>query len=378
VEARTTKRSPEPLNVLIVAPWAERAGGAEQMLWSILRCVDPALLAPEVAFLSSGPLAQEVRSLGFAVEVLRAQRLRNVASYVHTVAQLARLMRRRRHSLVVSWSAKTHLYAGLAAAVSRTPSIWWQHAIPSGHWIDRLATLVPARAVGCSSNACAAGQRRLRPRRRTFVVHPGVGRDGPERSLSRSEIGLPEDAFVVGVVGRLQPWKGQDAVIRATGELRRRGVPARALVVGGEAFGFSRGYGVELRRLAHELGLAGDVVFAGQVPDARPYYGAMDVCVNASDSEPFGIAVIEAMAAGVPVVARKRGGPAEIIENGRTGLLVDDDLVGALMRLAHDRSARERLGEAARSEVERRFSAVSAADALARELSNLASAPGAG
>jgi glycosyltransferase involved in cell wall biosynthesis len=358
--------------VQVVAPWAERAGGAEEMLWTMLNELDRSLISPELVFLRDGSLVQEVRSVGVRADVVPTGRLRQVPSYVSAVTRLSQLVRQRRPDVVLAWSAKAHLYAGVAAAIARVPAVWWQHAIPDGHWIDRLATMVPARAVGCSSVACAAGQSLVRPRRRTFVVHPGIDVDRRRPSVSRSELGLPPDAFVVGVVGRLQPWKRQDTVIRTTRELRLQGIPACALIVGGEAFGLSPGYGEDLRRLVQELGLEAHVKFTGQVADARPYYAVMDACVNASDAEPFGITVLEAMAVGVPVVARRRGGPSEIIDDERTGLLADDDLTGALARLAHDHELRTRLGEAGRGEVEERFTAKGAAQSLARELRNTA------
>jgi glycosyltransferase involved in cell wall biosynthesis len=338
------------VRVLIAAPWGERAGGAEQMLWTLLRHLNRETIEPELVFLSPGPFADEVSSLGIRTWTIPAGRLRAPIAYTGAVAALVRLIRDRRPELVLAWSAKAHLYLGAANIFTRPrrPALWWQHAIPTGHWLDRLATLVPATAVGCSSHACEAAQLRLRPRRRTFVVHPGVELRRSGSAVSRATLEIPEDAWVVGSVGRLQPWKGHDRVIAAVAELRRRGIPAVALIVGGESFGFSRGYGEELHTLAIEAGIGAHVVFTGHVTEVADYYDLMDVFVNATDSEPFGIALAEAMASGRPVVALSRGGPAEIIEDRISGRLITEaDLPVTLSELAADEGLAWRLGTAA-------------------------------
>jgi glycosyltransferase involved in cell wall biosynthesis len=344
------------------------------MLWTILRHIDRSAIEPEVAFLSSGPFVDEIASLGIHTFLIPSGRLRNPVAYIRTVARLAGLIRRRRPEFVLSWSAKVHVYQGVSAALTGQGerTVWWQHAIATGHWLERLATLIPAAAVGCSSRACEDAQRRLRPRRPTFVVYPGVEVDTSATALTRAELGIPEEAWVIGVVGRLQPWKRQDRVIRAVAQLRDEGVSAAALVVGGVAFGRSVPYSNDLRALAHKLGVSDHVVFTGQVSDATRYLSAMNVLVNASDSEPFGIVMIEAMAAGLPVVANASGGPLEILEGGVTGTLVEDgDILAALRQLASNQTLATRLAYNARGAAIQRFSALSSASSFEEALQRL-------
>jgi glycosyltransferase involved in cell wall biosynthesis len=200
-------------------------------------------------------------------------------------------------------------------------------------------------------------------------VYPGVELADVDASLERSELAIGEQAWVVGIVGRLQPWKGQDRVIRAVAQLRSEGVEAAGLVVGGSAFGLSRPYAEELASLARDLGVAGSVTFTGQVPDARPYYALMDVVVNASKEEPFGISVVEAMAACRPVVAFRAGGPAEILEDGKSGVLTSPDrLVTALAALHADRELAAALAAGGRERARAVFGAEPAAAAFARAI----------
>ena len=157
---------------------------------------------------------------------------------------------------------------------------------------------------------------------------------------------------IVGLVGRLQPWKGQDRVLRAQGLLRDRGHAFHLLIVGGDSYGLSPEYAASLPPLVQSLHLEGAVTMTGQVPDASPYIEQMDVLVNASDPEPFGIVLLEGMARSVPVVAVDSGGPGEFISDGVTGVLArsgaPEDLADALEPLLADPDLRRRLGAAGR------------------------------
>lgn len=370
------------LRVLIVTPRGDRLGGAEEMLWLTLKHCDRDRIEPTVAFLDRGPFVAEVRALGIATETIEIGRLREFGATIGAVRRLSRVVQRLRPDLLLNWSAKAHIYGAPAAVASGSgvPVLWWQHATTDGHWIDRLATLLPAQAVGASSESGRLAQAALRPRRPVFVVHPGVER--PQRRLgggpeTRRRLGIPADATVAGIVGRLHPFKGQHHFLRALALLRRSGHDVHGLIVGGDAFALSPEYLHEVRDLIAELGLEDCVTMTGQVPDATPYFEAMDVCVSASTREAFGIVLVEAMAAGVPVVAVASGGPREIVEDGVTGVLVaaaEPELLadGVAVLLADPR--RRAAMSAAAALASRRFSAEAMAEGITSELTELARA----
>jgi len=350
------------MRILFIVPWAEKLGGAEAMLDSILAGAGEAGHEAQLVFLAPGPWAEQLRAAGFSVEVIPAGRLRALHRWAASVWRLARLIRRRRPDLVVNWSAKTQLYGAPAAVLAGRGDrvVWWQQLIPSEKgWLDRCATLLPTAAVGCYSTAAAEAQRALSPSRRTFVVSPGApapappaeGMEqgaGPERPAPALEPGVP----VVGLVGRLQPWKGQDRLLHAQALLRERGLEVHTLIVGGDSWGLSPDYAASLPGLAERLGLSGAVTMTGEVPDAGPYVERMDVLVNASDPEPFGIVLLEAMARGVAVVAVDSGGPGEFIDHLSTGVLAGSGapaaLADALELLLRDAGLRERIARAGR------------------------------
>jgi glycosyltransferase involved in cell wall biosynthesis len=358
-QACVTISEKERLRILITVPWGERLGGAEAMLQAVLDGAHDTGHELELVFFAPGPWPGELRRAGFRVDVLDAGRLRQLHRWAATVVRLARIFARRQPDLILNWAAKTQLYGAPAATLARMAdrNIWWQHSIPTGGWPDVLATLLPAMAVGCSSHAAAGAQLRLRPRRRTFVVGPGTPVPGPSRAAAVPE--LPAGVPVVGLVGRLQPWKGQDRLLAAQALLRQRGHELHTLIVGGDSYGLSPHYAQSLAGVIAHLGLTGAVTMTGEVPDAGPYIECMDVLVNASDPEPFGIVLLEGMARGVAVVAVNSGGPSEFIEDHRTGLLARSGepaaLADALEPLLASPALRTQLGEAGRDRYLRQF-----------------------
>jgi glycosyltransferase involved in cell wall biosynthesis len=367
------------VRVAITVPWGERLGGAEAMLWSFLRHLDRTRVEPLVVFLQPGPYVDEVEKLGLRTAVLEAGRLRQAWRLARTASSFARMLKRERSQLVLNWSAKTHLYGGLGAALAGMSgrTVWWQHGVPEGAWMDRLAAALPAAAVGCSSRAGAGAQSRLWPGRRTFVVYPGIDAPQPtpdgDLAALRASIGLPAEAFVLGVAGRLQPWKRQHLLIEAVAALRRRGRSVHGLVVGGDAYRLSPAYAESLPRLAAKLGVDGHVTFTGQVQEAAPYMELMDVVVNPSRLEPFGIVLVEAMALGKPVVAFASAGPLEIVQPGVSGLLVREEggtrgMVTALDRLLDDPELCRHLGIGARRRFAERFTARRMTESLTKAM----------
>ncbi|WP_278413424.1 glycosyltransferase [Stutzerimonas kunmingensis] len=129
------------------------------------------------------------------------------------------------------------------------------------------------------------------------------------REVARDHLGLPQNAWVVGNVGRLHPDKDQATLIRGFA-LALPDLPAGSLLA---IMGKGR-LEASLKSLAAELGVAERVRFLGQVPNGRNYFKAFDVFALTSDHEPFGMVLLEAMAAGVPVICSDCGGGREVVE----------------------------------------------------------------
>lgn len=352
-----------PVKVLFVMPLAHRHGGAENVLWNFLQSVDRSRVEPALVFFEEGPFRAEVASLGMSAHVLRPDDCPRPRIALFP-PRLARIVRGEDPDLLFSWLVEAQPFAGIAGVLTgRARRIaWWQANNPQIDFVERMATALPARAVFMYSHATAAVQRSIWPHRETIVIHPGI--DAPRRvpdgelARLRDQLGLPREP-VVGIVGRLCSWKGQHHVVRAIALLRARGHRVHGLIVGGNAYDFEPEYEPWLRALTSELGLDDHVTFTGQVPDGTVHMQLMDVIANASDHEPFGIVLLEAMGLGVPVVAVAAGGPAEIVEDGESGLLVPsasgEQLAGAFERILTFRELRDRLATGGAEAIRRRF-----------------------
>jgi len=355
--------------ILYVNPAGQRGGG-EVVIRNLAQGIHQYGYQAEVVLLARGPLAAEFRALGIRTSMLPAGRFRQKWFLLRTLWHLARLMRRRDVALVQSAGAKGHIYGGLAAALAAVPATWRLQDYPSPtHPWASLALRVPAADVVANAKRTLDRYARLsRLPRLVDVIYPGVDL-GAAPSVTpleeaapslRAELGLPADAPLVTMVGRLQRWKGQHVFLEAARAVSRRCPDARFLVVGDELFGLEADYLPLLRRLADQDGLAGRVTFTGQRDDVRCVLAASDVLVHASIlPEPFGQVIVEAMAQGKAVIASAAGGPLEIIDHGLNGLLTppgDAAALGeAIIALLDDHERRVSRGIAARLTVEHRF-----------------------
>ncbi len=319
-----------------------------------------------------GPLVAKLTEAGATVEVLpMADEARTVKrdrvvpgrlpvrALWHTARYVWRLRRRLRElrpDVVHTNTLKAAMYGGVAARLAGVPVIWHVRDRIADDYLPavtvRLIHLLARRiptAIITNSNATRAT---IGTTSRTVAVAPSPVVYDP---VSQPEVpSLVGGELVIGIVGRLAPWKGQDVFLRAFAQaFPERG--ARAVIVGGALFG-EDDFAASLRALCHELGLDDRVEFTGHVDDVPARLAQMHVVVHASViPEPFGQVVVEAMAAGRAVVAAAAGGPLEVVRNGEDGLLVPPGdvsaLAGALRRLADEPELAERLGRAARGRV---------------------------
>ncbi|HWU34782.1 MAG TPA: glycosyltransferase [Methylovorus sp.] len=163
-----------------------------------------------------------------------------------------------------------------------------------------------------------------------------IRRELVSRSDARVHLGLPEDALIFGNVGRLHHDKDQATLIKAFAQALPA-LPANALLV-------IIGQGpleASLKQLAHELHVDGKIQFLGQVPDARRYFKAFDAFILSSDHEPFGMVLLEAMAAELPIVCSDSGGGAEVVASvGNLFVTGDTSSLSASMKQLADNTSR--------------------------------------
>ncbi len=324
---------------LLVSP-SSKAAGAERALAGLAKYLPSHGWHPTAVLLEHGPLEGWLDSAGCTTVVLASHRTREVHRSIGTVALVARLLRSTEADVVLSNMDKGHLYGGSAALLARCPAVLWQQGIPTGSKripsgaIGKLAAAVPKVSVMASCQAAVVAQRAL-TRVPVHKVHLGINVDevaaASGRGLKiRASLGWLGET-VIGIVGRLQPWKGQEVFLKAADLLAAKRPSLRFCVVGGAILGSEGPYEADLRAYVQKNRVLRDrVYFAGHQDDAYAWMDALDIVVHASFGEPFGLVLVEAMALAKPLVATNVAGPTEIVVEGESGLLVPPGDANAL------------------------------------------------
>ena len=205
------------------------------------------------------------------------------------------------------------------------------------------------------------------PARRLSVLYNGIDPGERPSALQRHEarvaLGIADDAFAVGTVGRLDPVKNLQLLLQAHALVAARYPEARTVIVGD---GAER---AALEQKAADLGVSGSVIFTGYRQDVRRLMPAFDVYVNCSSYEGVSLTILEAMASTLPVIATPVGGNPEVVVDQETGLLVPArarSLADAITALALSPRRRRDMGDAGRWRVIRHFSIARMVDQYAR------------
>ena len=310
---------------------------------------------------------------------------------LRAILRLARLIRRERPAILHTHTAKAGAVGRIAALLAgdaRPPIVvhtfhghvlrgYFGRTMTFGfrtleRWLARTTTSLVAVSPEVRDDLVAL---RVAPASKFTVVRLGIdlahriASDGAQRRETRRQMGLRDDAFVVGWVGRMTAVKNTDSLVRALQALVHLGVDARLLLVGD---GPDRDH---LERYAHELGVMKRCLFLGYQEDVARFYDAIDALVLPSVNEGTPVSVIEALAAERPAVATRVGGTPDIIRDGIDGFLVDPadpgELAERLAELARDATRRAAMGAAGRARVLERYAVsqlIDDIDRLYREL----------
>ena len=363
-------------NVILYPHSSDELYGSDMVLLNLVRRLNREVFRPHVLLPTDlpyeGRLAAALSEAGVAHEslampVLRRRyfSLRHGPRFAgHLFSGTRGVMRIARKENAVMIHSNTNAVWGGALAASRLhlPHVWHVHELVTEPALVRrlIAWMVNrySQRVVAISHAVADHLLTDAPALagRITVIYDAVdtNRFSPAidgRALRRAW-GVDDDETLVGVVGRISAWKGQDFFLRAFALAAREHPRLRAVIVGDVTPGedWRR---QELQALARELGVADRVLWPGYHNDAPQVMAALDILALPSiRPEPFGMVVIEAMASGKPVVATAHGGPLESVVEGETGLLVSPrapaEMAAALARLADATGLRMRLGAAGR------------------------------
>lgn len=352
---------------------SSQMSGAEaslrSFLWGLRRADAP--IDPLIALPGEGSLTSLLRDEGWSVTLAPLRRLHRPRGLIDTMASLVHVLQTAPHicrlaqganaKIIHSNSTTAHLVGGLAGEKTGKPALWHcRDLVPLQKMAPQLANKA-TKIVAISNCVADALEKDGVSRDKISVIYNGLDPDEwrpRERSIVRELLGIPDDAFVFGVIGQLVPWKNHRAFIEAAAKLAQdEGCDnARFVIIGGDLWGEQQPYIQELRDDVKKAELAGRFNFVPNQADGADAMAALDCLVHPALDEPFGRVVMEAMAMSKPVIAMNENGPKEIIRNEEDGLLVQpDELASAMKRVLMDASLREHLSQNARPSVESRF-----------------------
>ena len=338
-------------------------GGTEQVIRQLITGLDSERVTSEILCIDGqvGAIGEQLRESGIPIVAVQRR-----PGFDRSLIRIIRTRLRKGHFDVVHCHQYTPWVYGWFAALGLPVSVvFTEHG---RFYPDRYrykAALVnqamarTTRAMVAISEATSQALARYEflPRSRIRVVYNGIAALQPDRdrmAALRAELGIPDQAFVMGTVSRMDPVKNQSMMLRAFHRFLQQCPEGWLLVVGDGAERES------LQFLAGELGISERVTFTGSVSQPANHMALMEVFLLSSFTEGTSMTLLEAMSLGIPAVATDVGGNPEIVREGINGMLVpvDDEqaFAEAMIGLWQEPETRSQLGQGARTRFDERFS----------------------
>jgi glycosyltransferase involved in cell wall biosynthesis len=343
---------------------ARSLGGGERHLADLARALHERGHEVYAALPARSPLRRELDTL--PASNIFSLPLRNALDF-GSALELARLMRE--HQIEIAHAHVARDYTLAALAVRQWPQA---KLVITRHVLFRLnrlhsITFRQVQRVIAVSHAVgrALTAQKIFPATKIKVIPNGIdfrrfdaSLEGFDREAFRRRMNIPQGSFLIGTVGEIKRQKGHEEFLRAATIISRENKATHFIIAGADSTRTGE-HLAALERLISELGLTNRVHFTGWLDEVAPLMAALDVYVSASRTESFGLAMVEAMAAGLPVVATATEGALEIIDNKETGVIVPVDdyeaLAARVLYLLKDEDERARLGASANSRARERF-----------------------
>lgn len=337
-------------------------GGAETVFVELAAGLDPACYRSLALIRGAGWVESALRERQVQTVVLDCKGSFNLRYLLRLMA----LIRRERVDLIQAHLFGSSVYCALAGALMRRPVVATFHgdvdiSVGERFLVAKFSVLrIGARRIVAVSKALAANLVARTPLRpdRMEVIYNGISVscfEGPQESRLRRQLALPDDTVLIGALGNIRPAKDYPGLLEAYTRVASTR-PDTCLVIAGEGKGRLM---AELQAQCSRLNLEGRVHFLGFCADPGEYLRNLDIFVLGSVTEGFSIATIQAMAAGIPVVVTRSGGPQEIVSEGHDGLLVAPgdpvQLADALLQLIASPDERNKMARAGKATVQMRF-----------------------
>jgi glycosyltransferase involved in cell wall biosynthesis len=339
-----------PKNILFIHCESDLYGSNVSLI-NLCTNLDPLQFKPFVVLAKDGPLRSALEERGVPVFIRKMSYLRRSCSllfflrfvvwFLPGIFAVGKLIRENQIDIVHTNTIHV-LAGGLAGKLLHRKVIWHiREIIPSPKcvvkpWLQIICAL--SDSVVCISRAVMRSVSEMTGRKDKLVlIYNAVDVDKFTKARNpfdvRKEWELPESARLVLVVGRITYWKGQDIALKAAHIFCQEVQKTYVLIVGSPDRDCYQGYYEGLQKMARDMGLQDHVIFTGFREDIPSLLAQADLLLLPSTRpEPFGLVVLEALAAGVPVVATDHGGAVEILEDTGFGLLVPPGDVQSLAK----------------------------------------------
>jgi glycosyltransferase involved in cell wall biosynthesis len=351
-------------NILYTTSFDHMMGGGQWSLYYLIKHLNKDRFHPIVVCPEEGELAERMRRIGAEVLCVDVGRIRYLNPLV--IKKFISLIKDSQIALVHTDSSTETFYAGIAARIMRIPLIWHIRVNDREWFLDLILSLLSTRLI-LVCRALRSRFRWIKTSKKMIVVYNGIDLEEfdnfPITPSIKKKYDINQDELLIGCIGRLEQRKGQEYLTSAMRHIEH----AKLVLVGGA----EEEYRVKIKQICDDLNIADRVIHMGYRNDIPAVLKEVDIFVfPAISGEGFPRVILEAMAAGKPIVATDDAGNPEAVVNGRTGYIVPRKDTTALAEkiavLVGDRRKRAVMGLAGRKRVEHFFTIQKNVDAIQR------------
>jgi len=354
------------MNILYLTATGNSVGGAEISLFNLLENLDKDKFKPHFLIPFEGDYTKKIRDLGFSVEILDFKLVKNLLNLIHsirTIKKIIKILKDNRIDLIHSntQAESISFLSAVAAKICKLPFIWHPRVMFTGVFADSIQYFLSTKVI-VISEAAKSKFWYIFGKKKIEVVYNGIDLEGFKKAESqvslKSGTSRRQNDFLIGSIGRVNYIKGYEYFIRSAKLVLEKIPNARFIIVGFDKK--ENKYQQSLEVLKHELNLEDKIIFMEKTNDIREVLASLDLFIFTSLGDAFGRVLIEAMALSKPIISFDSGATSEIIEAGKTGILVKTKdykaLADEIIKMLGSKDKRDGMGRAARERVEQLFS----------------------